>query len=249
MMDAAILGMQEAWNNSIGSKLLGDQLQGMNIEDVIRISLLVESKTVTPEQMLLLKDIVERNGKDINQVIKVTLEATDPETLGRISTLLGRFENPVKQQGFQNLTDQLMGDPAKLKNVLTALEEYAKAPDSIPVNLGMEIDQSDIERLATFGKEIDAIKKRFPNGNFDIKLLTKYQTELQGAGLPANATLQYAIDNIDYFMKLPAEKRFEAIFAFTMLKDADSVKKDIEQTLQSWIYEKGCTKRSSNHVC
>jgi TP901 family phage tail tape measure protein len=241
-MDAALLGMQEAWNNSIGSKLLGDQLQGMNIEDVIRISLLVESKTISPEQMLLLKDIAERNGKDINQVIKVTLEATDPETLGRISTLMGRFETPTKQQGFQNLTDQLLGDPAKLKNVLTALEEYSKAPDTIPVNLGMEIDQSDIERLATFGKEIDAIKRRFPNGNFDIKLLTKYQTELQGAGLPANATLQYAIDNIDYFMKLPAEKRFEAIFAFTMLKDADSVKKDIEQTLKVGFMKKAAQK-------
>ena len=108
--------------------------------------------------------------------------------------------------------------------------------------MGLEIDQSDIEGLAKFGKEIAAIKKRFPNGNFDIKLLTKYQTELQGAGLPANATLQYAIDNIDYFMKLPAEKRFEAIFAFTMLKDADSVKKDIEQTLKVGFMKKAAEK-------
>jgi TP901 family phage tail tape measure protein len=231
-MDAAILGMQEAWNNSIGSKILGNELQGMDIEDVIRISLLVESKTVSPEQFLLLKDVVERNGKDINQVIKFTLENTDPETLSRISILLGRFETPTKQQGFESLTERLMGDPAKLKNVLTALEEYAKAPDSIPVNMGMEIDQSDIERLNAFGKEIDAIKRRFPNGQFDAKLLTKYQTELAGAGMPANATLDYVVNNIDYFMKLPKEKRFEAIFAFTMLKDADSVKEDIEKTLK-----------------
>jgi TP901 family phage tail tape measure protein len=237
-MDAAILGMQEAWNNSIGSKLLGDQLQGMNIEDVIRISLLVESKTVTPEQMLLLKDVVERNGKDINQVIKVTLEATDAETFARITTLLARFENPVKQKGFQNLTDQLMGDPAKLKNVLTALEEYAKAPKDVVPDLGMEIDQSDIDDLAKLGKEIDAIKSRFPNGEFDIKLLQKYQTELSGAGMPANATLQYVVDNIDYFMKLPKEKRFEAIFAFKMLKDSDSVKADIEQTLRVGFMKK-----------
>jgi TP901 family phage tail tape measure protein len=231
-MDAAILGMQEAWNNSIGAKLLGNQLQGMDIEDVIRISLLVESKTISPEQMLLLKDVVERNGKDINQVIKFTLENTDPETLSRIGILLGRFEDPKKQQGFESLTERLMGDPAKLKNVLTALEEYAKAPDTIPVNLGMEIDQNDIEGLAKFGKEIDAIKRRFPNGQFDVKLLQKYQTELAGAGMPANATLDYVINNIDYFMKLPKEKRFEAIFAFTMLKDADSVRADIEKTLR-----------------
>jgi hypothetical protein len=177
-MDAAVLGMQEAWDNSIGAKLLGNQLQGMDIEDVIRISLLVESKTISPEQMLLLKDVAERNGKDINQVIKFTLENTDPETLSRIGILLGRFETPTKQQGFESLTERLMGDPAKLKNVLTALEEYAKAPDTIPVNMGMEIDQSDIKRLNTFGKEIDAIKRRFPNGNFDIKLLTKYQQEI-----------------------------------------------------------------------
>jgi len=231
-MDAAVLGMQEAWDNSIGAKLLGNQLQGMDIEDVIRISLLVESKTISPEQMLLLKDVVERNGKDINQVIKFTLENTDPETLSRIGILLGRFETPTKQQGFESLTERLMGDPAKLKNVLTALEEYAKAPDTIPVNMGMEIDQSDIERLNTFGKEIDAIKRRFPNGQFDVKLLQKYQTELAGAGMPANATLDYVTSNIDYFMKLPAEKRFEAIFAFTMLKDADSVRADIEKTLR-----------------
>jgi hypothetical protein len=238
-MDAAVLGMQEAWNNSIGSKLLGNELQGMDIEDVIRISLLVESKTISPEQMLLLKDIAERNGKDINQVIKFTLENSDPETLGRISTLLGRFETTTKQKGFQNLTDQLLGDdPAKLKNVLTALEEYAKAPDSIPVNMGMEIDKSDIDRLAVFGKEIDAIKKRFPNGKFDVKLLQKYQTELAGAGMPANATLDYVTSNIDYFMKLPAEKRFEAIFAFTMLKDADSVRADIEKTLRIGFMKK-----------
>jgi TP901 family phage tail tape measure protein len=237
-MDAAILGMQEAWNNSIGSKLLGNQLQGMNIEDVIRISLLVESKTVSPEQMLLLKDVVERNGKDLNQVIKVTLEATDTETFARITTLLARFENPTKQRGFQNLTDQLMGDPAKLKNVLTALEEYAKAPKDVVPDLGMEIDQSDIDDLAQLGQEIDAIKKRFPNGEFDIKLLQKYQTELAGAGLPANATLEYVVDNIDYFMKLPKEKRFEAIFAFKMLKDSDSVKADIEQTLRVGFMKK-----------
>jgi TP901 family phage tail tape measure protein len=242
MMDAAILGMQESWNNSIGSKLLGDQLQGMNIEDVIRISLLVESKTVTPEQMLLLKDVVERNGKDINQVVKFTLEATDPETFARITTLLGRFENPVKQQGFQNLTDQLMGDPAKLRNVLTALEEYAKAPKDIVPDLGMEIDQSDIKRLAEFGKEIDAIKARFPNGEFDVKLLQKYQTELTGAGMPANATLDYVVKNVDYFMKLPKEKRFEAIFAFKMLQDADSVKADIEQTLRVGFMKKAAEK-------
>jgi hypothetical protein len=98
--------------------------------------------------------------------------------------------------------------------------------------MGMEIDQSDIERLNTFGKEIDAIKRRFPNGQFDAKLLTKYQTELAGAGMPANATLDYVVNNIDYFMKLPKEKRFEAIFAFTMLKDADSVRADIEKTLR-----------------
>jgi TP901 family phage tail tape measure protein len=238
-MDAAIIGMQEAWNNSIGSKLLGQQLQGMNIEDVIRISLLVESKSISPEQMLVLKDVVERNGKDINQVIKFALEKTDAETLGRITTLLGRFETTTKQKGFQNLTDQLLGDdPAKLKNVLTALEEYAKAPDSIPVNMGMEIDKSDIDRLAVFGKEIDAIKKRFPNGKFDVKLLQKYQTELAGAGMPANATLDYVTSNIDYFMKLPAEKRFEAIFAFTMLKDADSIKADIEKTLRIGFMKK-----------
>jgi TP901 family phage tail tape measure protein len=243
MMDAAIIGMQEAWDNSIGSKLLGDQLQGMDIEDVIRISLLVESKTISPEQMLLLKDIAERNGKDINQVIKFTLENSDPETLGRITTLLGRFETTTKQKGFQNLTDQLLGDdPAKLNNVLTALEEYAKAPDSIPVNMGMEIDQSDIDRLAKFGKEIDGIKRRFPNGEFDIKLLQKYQTELAGSGMPANATLDYVVNNIDYFMKLPKEKRFEAIFAFTMLKDADSVKADIEKTLQVGFMKKAAQK-------
>jgi hypothetical protein len=242
MMDAAILGMQEAWNNSIGSKLLGDQLQGMNIEDVIRISLLVESKTVTPEQMLLLKDVVERNGKDINQVVKFTLESTDPETFSRITTLLGRFENPVKQQGFQNLTDQLMGDPAKLRNVLTALEEYAKAPKDIVPDLGMEIDQDDINDLAQLGKEIDAIKARFPNGEFDVKLLQKYQTELTGAGMPANATLDYVVKNIDYFMKLPKEKRFEAIFAFKMLQDADSVKADIEQTLRVGFMKKAAEK-------
>jgi TP901 family phage tail tape measure protein len=242
MMDAAILGMQEAWNNSIGSKLLGDQLQGMNIEDVIRISLLVESKTVTPEQMLLLKDVVERNGKDINQVVKFTLESTDPETFSRITTLLGRFENPVKQQGFQNLTDQLMGDPAKLRNVLTALEEYAKAPKDIVPDLGMEIDQDDIDDLAQLGKEIDAIKARFPNGEFDVKLLQKYQTELTGAGMPANATLDYVVKNVDYFMKLPKEKRFEAIFAFKMLQDADSVKADIEQTLRIGFMKKAAEK-------
>jgi TP901 family phage tail tape measure protein len=237
-MDAAILGMQEAWNNSIGAKLLGSQLEGMDIEDVIRISLLVESKTVTPEQMLLLKDVVERNGKDINQVIKVTLEATDADTFGRITTLLGRFENPVKQQGFQNLTDNLLGDPTKLKNVLTALEEYAKAPADVVPDLGMEIDKSDIDRLAQFGKEIDAIKKRFPNGKFDAKLLAKYQTELSGAGLPSNATVDYVVSNIDYFMKLPAEKRFEAIFAFKMLDDADSVKANIERSLQIGFMKK-----------
>jgi TP901 family phage tail tape measure protein len=237
-MDAAILGMQEAWNNSIGAKLLGSQLEGMDIEDVIRISLLVESKTVTPEQMLLLKDVVERNGKDINQVVKVTLEATDPDTFGRITTLLGRFENPVKQQGFQNLTDSLLGDPTRLKNVLTALEEYAKAPADVVPDLGMEIDKSDIDRLAQFGKEIDAIKKRFPNGKFDAKLLAKYQTELSGAGLPSNATVDYVVSNIDYFMKLPAEKRFEAIFAFKMLDDADSVKANIERSLQIGFMKK-----------
>jgi TP901 family phage tail tape measure protein len=237
-MDAAILGMQEAWNNSIGAKLLGSQLEGMDIEDVIRISLLVESKTVTPEQMLLLKDVVERNGKDINQVVKVTLEATDADTFGRITTLLGRFENPVKQQGFQNLTDSLLGDPTRLKNVLTALEEYAKAPADVVPDLGMEIDKSDIDRLAQFGKEIDAIKKRFPNGKFDAKLLAKYQTELSGAGLPSNATVDYVVSNIDYFMKLPAEKRFEAIFAFKMLDDADSVKANIERSLQIGFMKK-----------
>ena len=237
-MDAAILGMQEAWDNSIGAKLLGTQLEGMDIEDVIRISLLVESKTISPEQMLLLKDVVERNGKDINQVIKFTLENTDPETLGRIGVLLGRFENPAKQKGFQNLTDRLMPDPEKLRNVLTALEEYAKAPGEIVPDLGMEIDQSDIDGLAKLGKEIDAIKKRFPNGKFESKLLTKYQTELNKAGLPSNATLDYVISNIDYFMKLPAEKRFEAIFAFKMLKDSDSVKADIEKTLRIGFMKK-----------
>jgi hypothetical protein len=117
----------------------------------------------------------------------------------------------------------------------SSIEELGKIPDYIGIKLDIETEKSDLPRIKARGKEIEALKKQFPNGQVTLKTLVKMQEEAGGVG--KNLTLDSAIRQWSEISKLDKNVQLQAILTIGSIEYSDSFDKILDRELEADFLE------------
>jgi TP901 family phage tail tape measure protein len=238
-MEAFSVGMQDKFKDNAPLKAqaaaLQAQLDQIGKDKVtLEISTLVTSDVLTPMEASTLVSTLTRSGGDIQKNLQTLVSVQGTEGLQRLSTLLTLIPNENNQKQLVLAVKNM--DKAEADATFSAIEELGKIPDYIGINLNIETQKNDIEDLKARGKEIDALKKKFPNGQIDLKALVKMQEEAGGPG--KNLTLDAAITQWTAISKLPKELQFNAMITIGSIAESDSFDKILDRELTSAFYAK-----------
>jgi hypothetical protein len=238
-MEAFSVGMQDKFKDNAPLKAqaaaLQSQLDQIGKDKVtLEISTLVTSDVLTPMEASTLVSTLTRSGGDIQKNLQTLVSVQGTEGLQRLSTLLTLIPNENNQKQLVLAVKNM--DKAEADATFSAIEELGKIPDYIGIDLNIETQKNDIEDLKARGKEIDALKKKFPNGQIDLKALVKMQEEAGGPG--KNLTLDAAITQWTAISKLPKELQFNAMITIGSIAESDSFDKILDRELTSAFYEK-----------
>jgi hypothetical protein len=238
-MEAFSVGMQDKFKDNAPLKAqaaaLQAQLDQIGKDKVtLEISTLVTSDVLTPMEASTLVSTLTRSGGDIQKNLQTLVSVQGTEGLQRLSTLLTLIPNENNQKQLVLAVKNM--DKAEADATFSAIEELGKIPDYIGINLNIETQKNDIADLKARGKEIDALKKKFPNGQIDLKALVKMQEEAGGPG--KNLTLDAAITQWTAISKLPKELQFNAMITIGSIAESDSFDKILDRELTSAFYAK-----------
>jgi TP901 family phage tail tape measure protein len=238
-MEAFSVGMQDKFKDNAPLKAqasaLQSQLDQIGKDKVtLEISTLVTSDVLTPMEASTLVSTLTRSGGDIQKNLQTLVSVQGTEGLQRLSTLLTLIPNENNQKQLVLAVKNM--DKAEADATFSAIEELGKIPDYIGINLNIETQKNDIEDLKARGKEIDALKKKFPNGQIDLKALVKMQEEAGGVG--KNLTLDAAITQWTAISKLPKELQFNAMITIGSIAESDSFDKILDRELTAAFYKK-----------
>jgi len=222
-MEAFSTAMQEKFKDNAALKAQASALQSElddigNDEVTLQISTLVTSDVLTPNEASIMLKTLTATGGDITKNLQSIVSVQGTEGLQRLSTLLTLIPDETNQRNLVIAVKQM--NKADSDATYSAIEELAKIPDFIGIDLSLETDSNDIANLKKTGKEIAALKKQFPNGQVDLKALIKMQQE--GGGPGKNLTLDSAIRDWKEIEKLPKELQFQAIFTMASIEVSDS---------------------------
>ena len=233
-MESFRVGMEEKFKDSPALKAqamaLQSQLDNIGSDPVtLEISTLVTSDVLTPNEASLMLQTLSATGGDITKNLKALVDVQGTEGLQRLSTLLTLIPNENNQRQLVLAVKQM--SKAEADATFSAIEELGKIPDYIGIELNLETQKNDIKDLQRVGKEIDSLKKEFPNGKVDLKALIKMQEEAGGVG--KNLTLDAAIAQWTAISKLPKELQFQAIISIGSISQSDSFDKILDRELQA----------------
>ena len=222
-MEAFSTAMQEKFKDNAPLKAqaaaLQSELDAIGKDPVtIEISTLVTSDILTPGEASAMLKTLTATGGDITKNLKSIIDVQGTEGLQRLSTLLTLIPDENNQRSLMIAVKQM--NKADSDATYSAIEELAKIPDFVGIDLSIETNGDDIKRLKETGKEIAALKKQFPNGQIDLNALIKMQNEVGGPG--NNLTLDSAIRDWKEIAKLPKELQFQAIFTMRSIEVSDS---------------------------
>jgi hypothetical protein len=113
----------------------------------------------------------------------------------------------------------------------SAIEELGKVPEYVGIELGIETQKADLDRLKRVGSEIAAINKAFPNGQVSKKSIELAIKEAGGAG--KNLTLDSALRDWDAISKLPKDLQFQAIITMGSIEFSDSFDAILDRELKT----------------
>jgi len=238
-MEAFSVGMQDKFKDNAPLKAqaaaLQSQLDQLGKDKVtLEISTLVTSDVLTPMEASTLVSTLTRSGGDIQKNLQALVTVQGTEGLQRLSTLLTLIPNENNQKQLVLAVKNM--DKAEADATFSAIEELGKIPDYIGIDLNIETQKNDIADLKARGKEIDALKKKFPDGQIDLKALVKMQEEAGGPG--KNLTLDAAITQWTAISKLPKELQFNAMITIGSIAESDSFDKILDRELTSAFYAK-----------
>jgi hypothetical protein len=238
-MEAFSVGMQDKFKDNAPLKAqasaLQSQLDQIGKDKVtLEISTLVTSDVLTPMEASTLVSTLTRSGGDIQKNLQTLVTVQGTEGLQRLSTLLTLIPNENNQKQLVLAVKNM--DKAEADATFSAIEELGKIPDYIGIDLNIETQKNDIADLKARGKEIDALKKKFPDGQIDLKALVKMQEEAGGPG--KNLTLDAAITQWTAISKLPKELQFNAMITIGSIAESDSFDKILDRELTSAFYAK-----------
>ena len=238
-MEAFSVGMQDKFKDNAPLKAqaaaLQSQLDQIGKDKVtLEISTLVTSDVLTPMEASTLVSTLTKTGGDIQKNLQTLVSVQGTEGLQRLSTILTLLPSENNQKQLVVAVKNM--DKTEADATMSAIEELGKIPDYIGIDLNIETQKNDIVDLKARGKEIDALKKKFPNGQIDLKALVKMQEEAGGPG--KNLTLDAAITQWTAISKLPKELQFNAMITIGSIAESDSFDKILDRELTSAFYAK-----------
>jgi TP901 family phage tail tape measure protein len=237
-MEAFSVGMQEKFKDSPALKAQATALQSQldnigNDAVTLEISTLVTSDVLTPNEASVMLKTLTATGGDVSKNLQAMVAVQGTEGLQRLSTLLTLIPNENNQRQLVLAVKQM--NKTEADATFSAIEELGKIPDYVGIDLNIETQKNDIVDLKRAGKEIDALKKQFPNGNIDLKALIKMQEEAGGVG--KNLTLDAAIAQWTAISKLPKELQFQAMITIGSISQSDSFDQILDRELSAAFYK------------
>jgi TP901 family phage tail tape measure protein len=169
------------------------------------------------------------NGKDYTQALIMRLNVQGGPEVDRLGTVMSYLKDNDKRR----VEIATAGMSAKdLAEFNTGLEEIIKLPKDIGVDINLEVNgEQDIESIKKFGKEVEAIRKQFPDGKVTKTTLEMYQKSLGGA--EKNATLDAGIADFGMIEKYSPELRLQAIVSLQQIRISDSFKAELDTEMQN----------------
>jgi TP901 family phage tail tape measure protein len=233
-MEAFSVGMQEKFKDNPALKAqataLQSQLDNIGKDAVtLEISTLVTSDVLTPNEASIMLKTLTSTGGDVSKNLQAIVGVQGTEGLQRLSTLLTLIPNENNQRNLVLAVKQM--NKTEADATFSAIEELGKIPDYIGIELNLETQKNDVEDLKRTGKEINALKKQFPDGKLDLAALIKMQEQAGGPG--KNLTLDAAIQQWTAISKLPKELQFQAMITIGSISQSDSFEKIIDRELQA----------------
>jgi TP901 family phage tail tape measure protein len=168
------------------------------------------------------------NGEDYTQALTLRLETQSPQEVNRLGNLL-TFVNDKNKATIEVETRGL--NAAELGEFNTGLEEFAKLPDDVGINVDLEVNnKSEIADIKKFGKEIAALKEQFPDGKVTRTTLELYQKSIGGPG--KNATVDTGLKDFAILEKYAPELRVQGMLTLQTLELSDSFKAEVDTAMQ-----------------
>jgi hypothetical protein len=237
-MESFKVGMEEKFKDNPALKAqamaLQSQLDAIGSDPVtLEISTLVTSDVLTSNEASLMLQTLIATGGDVTKNLKALLSVQGTEGLQRLSTLLTLIPNENNQRQLVLAVKQM--NKTEADATFSAIEELGKIPDYVGIDLNIETQKNDIQDLKRAGKEITALKNKFPDGKIDLKALIKMQEEAGGVG--KNLTLDAAIAQWTAISKLPKELQFQAMITIGAISKSDSFEKIIDRELQAAFFK------------
>jgi TP901 family phage tail tape measure protein len=238
-MEAFSVGLQDKFKDDPILKsqavMLQSQLDELKNDKVtLEISTLVTSDILTSNEASVLVNTLAGTGGDIEKRLEAMIKVQGLDGLQRLSTILTMIPNENNQRQIVFAMKHM--DKAESDQVMSAIEQLGVIPEYIGIDLNIETQKNDIVDLKARGKEIDALKKKFPNGEINLKALVKMQEEAGGVG--KNLTLDAAITQWTAISKLPKELQFQAMITIGSISESDSFDKILDRELTTAFYAK-----------
>ena len=238
-MEAFAVGMQDKFKDNAPLKAQAAALQAEldaigNDKITLEISTLVTSDVLAPAEASTLVNTLTTMGGDVQKRLEAIVSVQGTEGVQRLSTILTMLPNENNQRQLVFAIKNM--DKADADETFSAIEELGKIPDYIGIDLNIETQKNNIVDLKARGKEIDALKKKFPNGQINLNALVKMQEE--AGGPEKNLTLDAAIQQWTAISKLPKELQFQAMITIGSITESDSFDKILDRELESAFYAK-----------
>jgi len=238
-MEAFAVGMQDKFKDNAPLKAqaaaLQSQLDQIGDDKVtLEISTLVTSDVLTPGEASVLVSTLTKTGGDIKKNLNALVSVQGTEGVQRLSTILTMLPNEDNQKTLVLAVRNL--NKADADATFSSIEELGKIPDYIGIKLEIETEKNDLPRIKARGKEIEALKKQFPNGQVTLKTLVKMQEEAGGVG--KNLTLDSAIKQWSEISKLDKNVQLQAILTIGSIEYSDSFDKILDRELEADFLER-----------
>ena len=233
-MEAFSVGMQDKFKDNAPLKAQAAALQSQldqikNDKVTLEISTLVTSDVLTPNEASTLVSTLTKTGGDIQKRLNTLIDVQGTEGVQRLSTILTMLPNENNQKQLVFAMKHL--NKTEADATMSAIEELGKVPEYVGIELSIETQKADLDRLKKVGSEIAALNKAFPNGQVTKTALIKMQEEAGGEG--KNLTLDSAIRDWTAISKLPKDLQFQAIITMGSIEFSDSFDAILDRELKT----------------
>jgi TP901 family phage tail tape measure protein len=233
-MEAFSVGMQDKFKDNAPLKAQAAALQSQldqikNDKVTLEISTLVTSDVLTPNEASTLVSTLTKTGGDIQKRLNTLIDVQGTEGVQRLSTILTMLPNENNQKQLVFAMKHM--NKTEADATMSAIEELGKVPDYVGIELNIETQKADLDRLKRVGSEIAALNKAFPNGQVTKTALIKMQEEAGGEG--KNLTLDSAIRDWTAISKLPKDLQFQAIITMGSIEFSDSFDAILDRELKT----------------